>query len=385
MSGVIYVIQDGSKLIKMEQTAYTREEDFQQLLEQFPELLAGEQINSSAPRRWLLVSREVPIPGELDGDGRWYLDHLFLDQDAIPTLVEVKRKNDTRLRREVVGQMLDYAANAVVYWPAGEMQRQFTATCERTGNIPERGLSNLLGDSVDYDFFWKTAESNLREGKVRLVFVADQIPPELQRVIEFLNERMSPTEVLGIEIRRYTGSGFSTHIPRVVGQTGVATVKNRQASGQSRRPWNEETFFEDAGKRLSTEQMGIIKRLYEFSKREGKISWGTGNARGSFNPRFLDVSGRAPFTVWSDGILYVKPSWLTDSPAAEQFREIYQGELEKVGIFVKGEKEFGIAEWSLWVDKLILATREALRKYLTDRPGEQPVMRPGFNRIDEIL
>jgi hypothetical protein len=35
----------------------------------------------------------------------------------VPTLVEVKRSDDTRIRREVVGQMLDYAANGVVYWP----------------------------------------------------------------------------------------------------------------------------------------------------------------------------------------------------------------------------------------------------------------------------
>jgi hypothetical protein len=33
------------------------------------------------------------------------------DQNAVPTLVEVKRSSDTRIRREVVGQMLDYAAN----------------------------------------------------------------------------------------------------------------------------------------------------------------------------------------------------------------------------------------------------------------------------------
>ena len=42
------------------------------------------------------------IPGNEDGAGRWSVDHLFLDQDAIPTLVEVKRSTDTRIRREVV-------------------------------------------------------------------------------------------------------------------------------------------------------------------------------------------------------------------------------------------------------------------------------------------
>ena len=44
------------------------------------------------------------------------LDHLFIDQDAIPTFVEAKRSIDTRIRREVVAQMLDYAANAIQYW-----------------------------------------------------------------------------------------------------------------------------------------------------------------------------------------------------------------------------------------------------------------------------
>jgi len=41
------------------------------------------------------------------------LDHLLLDQDGIPTFVECKRASDTRIRREVVAQMLDYAATAL--------------------------------------------------------------------------------------------------------------------------------------------------------------------------------------------------------------------------------------------------------------------------------
>ena len=63
----------------------------------------------SSRARWAYPARRK------SGD-RWSADHLFLDQDGIPTLVEVKRRKDTRIRREVVGQMLEYAANAVVYW-----------------------------------------------------------------------------------------------------------------------------------------------------------------------------------------------------------------------------------------------------------------------------
>jgi hypothetical protein len=61
---------------------------------------------------------------------RWSVDHLFLDQDAVPTIVEVKRSTDTRIRREVVGQMLDYAANAVVYWPVEAIRAEFEANQE---------------------------------------------------------------------------------------------------------------------------------------------------------------------------------------------------------------------------------------------------------------
>ncbi len=53
------------------------------------------------------------------------MDHLFVDQAGVPTIVEVKRSSDARIRREVVGQMLDYAANAVVYWNLDHLRAMF--------------------------------------------------------------------------------------------------------------------------------------------------------------------------------------------------------------------------------------------------------------------
>src|ERR1700676_3122460 len=115
MSGGIFLIQGNDELVEMKEQPYDTEAVLQELLAKYPNLLAGDQMDATAPRRWLLISREMGVPGEEDGSDRWSLDHLFLDQDAIPTLIEVKRSSDTRIRREVVGQMLDYAANAVVY------------------------------------------------------------------------------------------------------------------------------------------------------------------------------------------------------------------------------------------------------------------------------
>src|SRR5918992_111412 len=133
VSGGIYLIQNDEQLVEMTEKAYDSEGLLQGLLARYPNLLAGDQMDTSQPPRWLLISRERGVPSEEDGGYRWSVDHLFLDQDAVPTIVEVKRSNDTRIRREVVGQMLDYAANAVVYWPVEVLSARFEGACESNG------------------------------------------------------------------------------------------------------------------------------------------------------------------------------------------------------------------------------------------------------------
>lgn len=114
-TGIFLLNQDGS-LIEMNQTEFVKESALQELIEKYPELLIGNQIDERDPRKWIVVSREVLIPDNSSTGGRWSIDHLLLDQDGIPTLVEVKRSSDTRIRREVIGQLLEYAANALNYW-----------------------------------------------------------------------------------------------------------------------------------------------------------------------------------------------------------------------------------------------------------------------------
>jgi len=79
------------------------------------------------------VRREASLALK-EGEGGWFsADHLFLDQDGVPTLVKVKRSSDTRIRREVIGQMLDYLANAVLHWPVDKIRLLFE---ERKAWIP---------------------------------------------------------------------------------------------------------------------------------------------------------------------------------------------------------------------------------------------------------
>ena len=75
----VFVLNEASALVAMQAPCFASEDDFQDLLARFPALLAGDQMNSANPRRFLLIDREQPIASELGGPGRWSIDHLFLD------------------------------------------------------------------------------------------------------------------------------------------------------------------------------------------------------------------------------------------------------------------------------------------------------------------
>jgi hypothetical protein len=83
-------------------------------------------------------------------------------------------------------------------------------------------IGELAGQEDGAEAFWARVKTNLQAGRVRMVFVADRIPPELQRIVEFLNEQMDPAEVLAVELRQFLGGGVKTLAPRVLGQTAAA-------------------------------------------------------------------------------------------------------------------------------------------------------------------
>ena len=158
-SGVFVIKQDGS-LVEMLHSEYDSEDMLQDLIAQYPNLLAGKLIDDSNPRKWLLISREYGIPDKNESYDRWSLDHLFLDQDGVPTLVEVKRSTDTRIRREVVGQMLEYAANAVQYWDINRVVASFEARCSELGLEPRDVWARDLEIEGEYNEYWEQVKTN---------------------------------------------------------------------------------------------------------------------------------------------------------------------------------------------------------------------------------
>lgn len=339
MSGVIYLMRDKGGLVVMREHAYDTEDLLQGYLADHPDLLAGDQINDVEPRRWLLISREMGLPSEEGGGDRWTADHLFLDQDAIPTIVEVKRSTDTRARREVVAQMLDYAANGVMYWPLDRLRSTFEANCKDRGRDPEATLLESLNLGIDPEEFWQRAITNLQAGKVRLIFVADKIPAELRRIVEFLNEQMNPAEVLAVEIKQHVAEDLIAFVPRLIGQTAQAQ-RTKSVGVRTSRIWNEPLFFEEL-QAQSPEAVKPARAILEWAEsKASRIVW-SGGKNGIFSPtldhngtehRFISARTYGSLAIWF-GDIRTKPPFSDELKRLELLRR-----LNKISGFVIPER-----------------------------------------------
>ncbi|WP_437228011.1 hypothetical protein SH661x_000670 [Planctomicrobium sp. SH661] len=212
---------------------------------------------------------------------------MFLDQDAIPTLVEVKKGANTDIRRKVVGQMLDYAANAITYWQEDQLQAPFLTRCEREGIKPSDFLDDFLNEEMTSEEFWHQAKINLRSGRIRLIFISDVIPAELRRIVEFLNAQMDPAEVFAIEVKQFVGEGTRTLVPQLIGQTEILR-REKSLRGDSVKQWDETGFLSALEFTAGTKVRDFAEQFLRWiAPQVTLIWWGTGSKEGGAVPTVL--------------------------------------------------------------------------------------------------
>ena len=267
----IYTRSPEGGLEPLQAEPFSTEDELQELIANHPELLDGEQVRPDDPRRWILVTREKGIAESPGAGARWALDHLIVDQDARPTLVEVKRGSNSEIRRTVVGQLLEYAANAAATWSAEDLRTSFEATATERGLEPAQELERLLetNGEQDADSFWDDVATNLVAHRLRLLFVADDIPDELERIVRFLNSSMPEIEVLAVEVKQFRSDSSQTLVPRVIGRSAAAVRRGRRP----RRVLTQVLFLDELP---DGDQRDVARHLLQVAERHGgKPAWGS--------------------------------------------------------------------------------------------------------------
>ena len=295
MTERIYAQDQQGRLEPLEGERFEKEDELQALIAEHPELLDGRQMRPEDPLRWILIAREQGIAESADAAARWAVDHLLADQDAVPTLVEVKRGRNPEIRRTIIGQMLEYAAHAARTWTVDTLRRAF----EESTDDPGAELGSLLqpaGDEEpDADAFWERVATNLEAAHLRLLFVADEIPDELARVVEFLNAQMARIEVLAVEIKRFKADSRQTLVPRVIGRT-AASPRFHAGQGTRRLKLDRESFLNAFD---NSEHRRVAVQLLDVARKSGAVlDWGSNG-----------VCIRTPYSGWKKpvGVAWLFP------------------------------------------------------------------------------
>ncbi len=243
---------------------YDKEDDLQRLVANNPNLLRREW-SVGRERELYLVNREQIVRISEEGN-TYFLDHLLVDDEGIPVLVEVKRSSDTRIRREVVGQMIDYACGAAK-WDTSQLQCMFEKNNEHLEAFDEE--------------FWSKVSSNLKSGKMRLVFVADQIPETLRVLIEFLDKAMPNIEVYGVELKPYRNGNVELVSKTVVGNSFLSNPKPET----TRMNWTYDMFSQKLEESGLSSVLNIFQEIVRYSTEDLGLSVSAG--AGAVSPSIM--------------------------------------------------------------------------------------------------
>lgn len=150
----------------------------QELLFKHPRLIPVDEIEPA-------YSGLIPIARELRTP-RGPLDLFFINTKGHMTLVETKLWRNPEARRQVVGQIIDYATE-ISHWSYREL-------IEAVRNASNSGESDPLisaarkeaGDEFNEAHFTDTVSRDLARGKFLLLIVGDGINEGVERMAEFL-------------------------------------------------------------------------------------------------------------------------------------------------------------------------------------------------------
>lgn len=252
------LVQDDKGVRELEE-GFASEDELQTFLKEHPDLMPLEEIDLNAPPL-LCIGWEVGLASGAE-------DILYIDPNGLLTVVETKLRRNPEARREVVGQILEYAAQMST-WIAADVERQAekffnSSVCpeQYRGCTLETALRVFLESSellpeFSYEYFLEQVAGNIERGQFRLVIAIDEPPEPLLKTVEFVNRFSERFEMYLIQLKRFRDLARDQNIfvPALFGK--VAGRGRRQ-----RREWSWERYVKELG--WSAEDVQSIKSLVE--------------------------------------------------------------------------------------------------------------------------
>ena len=166
---------------------------------------------------------------------------LALTLDAVPVIIECKRKDNPDMRY-IVAQLFEYASklNQKTYSDLDGMASEYLSSprCQEEAfrNLSLEKAYNRFTTQVneteemdEKSNFKEALTSNLREGEFYLLIIADQVTDAAFQTVEFLNKKLNRLRIEIIEVSKFKDRNrriyVPNHINRVESQTAAKPGK----------------------------------------------------------------------------------------------------------------------------------------------------------------
>lgn len=189
------------------------EATLQNLLFRFPETLPIAAIDPA----YIGV---VPVCKELRTPSG-YVDALFVNPHGRLVLVEFKLWRNPEARREVIGQILDYAKD-LASWDYADLQREVSLNTRSTGNV----LFDLVrneNEVLNENDFVDNVSRHLKRGEFLLLIVGDGIQEGVENIVDFVQRHSGLHFNLAlVEAALYRDASDQLFVhPRVLARTEI--------------------------------------------------------------------------------------------------------------------------------------------------------------------
>jgi hypothetical protein len=282
-TGAPVVFGDGGIPIELQRVSHSdrafTESFIQDLLFRHPDVLPVAELDETK-------SPLVPIGREVATDVG-SIDALFVSPSGGITIVEAKLWRNPESRREVVGQIIDYAQDLST-WSYERLDR----TCRQaTGTSLWQLVCSVGGEqSPEAEArFVDTVSRNLREGRFLLLVVGDGIREEVERMASYIQSAPQlQFHLVLVELRIFESAAADVRVvvPSVVARTAevsraVVTVDVAEEASvavsvavpnddapRSRQKLSEDEFL---GQFRDAEYRTAVSQLFQFAKGMGLV------------------------------------------------------------------------------------------------------------------
>lgn len=265
-----------------------------------------------------------------------YIDNLYISPNGYLTIVETKLWRNPEAKREVVGQIIDYAKE-LTNWNFTKLNDGVKNSSQLYNNN-SKGIIELIKDfeNIEEHEEYKiidNIERNLKRGRFLLLIVGDGIRESVEEMVDFLSNTPQIQFTLGlVELQFYKNpnvEGELIGIPNLITRTreitrAIVKIENSTTGNVTietdfieekvkpitvRTTITEDDFFEQLQQNTDYESAEFAKHILATVKEKGYfVEW----RQGAFVAKILDPNGSGSkitlFVTDRKGLFYLMQS-----------------------------------------------------------------------------